>query len=120
MLGAILGFQGASEGVGGVTGCIGVASGLGSLITLGPSPGSQQSHWFPWESDLPGKGQASDRNELCRLLYRFGTIFCDSFHHFYLCHLITYSYTQYSEMLYGLFSLQTNLCISLHYQSDVL
>ena len=27
---------------------------------------------------------------------------------------------QYTEMLYGLFSLQTNLCISLHYQSDVL
>ena len=27
---------------------------------------------------------------------------------------------QYKEMLYGLFSLQTNLHISLHYQSDVL
>ena len=38
----------------------------------------------------------------------------------YLCHLITYSYTQYKEMLYRLFSLQTNLHISLHYQSDVL
>ena len=38
----------------------------------------------------------------------------------YLHHLITYSYTQYHEMLYGLFSLQTNLHISLHYQSDVL
>ena len=37
----------------------------------------------------------------------------------YLCHL-TYSRMQYKEMLYGLFSLQTNLCISLHYQSDIL
>ena len=47
---------------------------------MGPSPGSKHSHWFPWESDLPGQGQASDRNELCRLLYTFGTIFHDSVH----------------------------------------
>ena len=52
----------------------------GSLTTLGPSPGSQHSHWFPWGSDLPGQGQGSDRNELCRLLYTFGTICCGSFH----------------------------------------
>ena len=77
----------------------------GSLTTLGPSPGFQHSHWFPlgsdlphqglgrvpfqgpitptgfpWGSDLPGQGHASDRNELCRLLYTFGTIFCDSLH----------------------------------------
>ena len=52
----------------------------GSPTTLGPSPGSQHSHWFPLGSDLPGKGQASDRNELCRLLYTFGTIFHDSLH----------------------------------------
>ena len=39
----------------------------GSLKTLGPSPGSQHSHWFPWGSDLPGQGQASDRNEFYRL-----------------------------------------------------
>ena len=52
----------------------------GSLTTLDPHPGSQHSHWFPWGSDLPGQGQASDRNELCRLLNTFGTIFCDSFH----------------------------------------
>ena len=52
----------------------------GSPTTLGPNPGSQHSHWFPWGSDLPGQGQASDRNELYRLLYTFGTIFCDSFH----------------------------------------
>ena len=31
-------------------------------------------------SDLPGQGQASDRNELCRPLYTFGTIFHDSLH----------------------------------------
>ena len=38
------------------------------------------SHWFPLGSDLPSQGQASDRNELCRLLYTFGTIFHDSLH----------------------------------------
>ena len=47
--------------------------------TLGPSPGSQHSQWF-LGSDLPGQGQASDRNELCRLLYTFGTIFSHSLH----------------------------------------
>ena len=30
----------------------------GSLITLDPSPGSQHSHWFPLESDLPHQDQA--------------------------------------------------------------
>ena len=53
---------------------------MGSPTTLGPTPWSQHSHWFPWESYLPGQGQASNRNELCRLLYTFGTTFCDSFH----------------------------------------
>ena len=42
------------------------------------------------------------------------------FAHLYLYHLITYSYMQCKEMLYRLLSLQTNLCISLHHQSDVL
>ena len=60
--------------------CIGVGKWTGSPTTLGPNPGSQHSHWFPWGSDLPGHGQGSDRNELCRLLYTFGTIFHDSFH----------------------------------------
>ena len=65
-----------SEGVGGVLGW----QVDGSPTTLGPSPGSQYSHWFPWGTYLLGQGQASNRNELCRLLYTFGTIFCDSFH----------------------------------------
>ena len=30
----------------------------GSLTTLGPSPGSQHSHWFALGSDLPHQGQA--------------------------------------------------------------
>ena len=46
----------------------------------GPYSGSHHSHWFPLGSDLPGQGQASDRNEFCRLLYVFETIFCDSLH----------------------------------------
>ena len=68
-----------SGGVG-VSGCIEGGKWTGSPTTLGPSPGSQHSHWFPLGSDLPDQGQASDRNEVCRLLYRFGTICCDSFH----------------------------------------
>ena len=51
-----------------------------SPTTLGPSPGSLQSYWFPLGSDLPDQCQASDRNKLCRLLYTFGTIFCDNLH----------------------------------------
>ena len=54
--------------------------GTGSLTTLGPSPWSHHSHWFPLGGNLPGQGQASDRNELCRLLYTFGTTFHDSLH----------------------------------------
>ena len=71
--------MGASGGVG-VSGVYYGGKWTGSPTTLGPSPGSQHSHWFPWGSDLPGQGQVSDRNELCRLLYTFGTIFHDSFH----------------------------------------
>ena len=55
----------------------------------GPSPGSHHSHWFPLGSELPGQGQASDRNELCRLLYILGTIFSDSLH---ICIYAAYSH----------------------------
>ena len=55
----------------------------------GPCWGSHHSHWFPLGSDLPGQGQASDRNEVCRLLYTFGTIFHDSF---YICIYATSSH----------------------------
>ena len=48
------GHQGTSRGVGGIGG----GRWTGSLTTLGPSPGSQHSHWFPLRSDLPHKGQA--------------------------------------------------------------
>ena len=41
----------------------------GSLTTLGPSPWSQHFHLFPFRSDLPDQGQASDKNELCSPLY---------------------------------------------------
>ena len=44
---------------------------------MGPSPGSQHSHWFPLGSHLPDQGQASDINEPCSWLYTFGTIFSD-------------------------------------------
>ena len=52
----------------------------GGLTTLGPSLGSQHSDQFPLGSDLPDQGQASDRNELCSLLYTFGTTLSDGLH----------------------------------------
>ena len=91
----------------GCRGCRGVRGALGWQVdwelNLGPSPGSQHSHWFPLGSDLPhagkgpfpgshhshwfslgsnlpGQGQASARNAFCRLLYTFGTIFLSSLH----------------------------------------
>ena len=91
----------------------------GSQTTLGPSPGSQHSHWFPLGSDLPDQSQASDTNELCSLLYAFGTTFRAHLQLLYLCCLITYSCMHCREMLYGLCSLLTNLHTSFHHQSDV-
>ena len=85
-------------------GCIGVASGLGAQPHWAPDQGLSTPAGSPWGvtyltkarqgplsrvpsfplvslgSNLPGQSQASDRNELCRLLYTFGTIFCDSLH----------------------------------------
>ena len=49
----------------------------GRLTTLGTSPGSQRYHWFPFGSDLPVQGQASNTNELCIPLHIFGTMFRD-------------------------------------------
>ena len=46
----------------------------------GPLLRAHHSHWFPLGSDLPDQGMASDRNELCRLLYTLGTTFSDSLH----------------------------------------
>ena len=45
------------EGVG-VSGMHWGGKWTGSSTTLGPSPGSQHSHWFPLEIDLPHQGQA--------------------------------------------------------------
>ena len=57
------GVSGDVRGLGGigasrVVGAFGVAGGTGSPTTLGPSPWSQHSHWFPLGSDLPHQGQA--------------------------------------------------------------
>ena len=51
--------------------------GIGSLTTLGPSPGSQHSHWFPLGSYLPDQGQSIDTNELCSPLYTIATTIRD-------------------------------------------
>ena len=47
---------------------------------IGPQSRVPALHWVPLGSDLTHQGQPSDRNELCRLLYTFGTIFSDSLH----------------------------------------
>ena len=73
----------------------------GSPTTLGSSPGYQHSHWFPLGSDLPDQDQVSDTNELCSLLYTFGTfrdhlqfcIYVASSH--ILAHTVEKCYTDY-------------------------
>ena len=86
----------------------------------GPFLGSHHSHWFPlgeWPTwPRPSKWQ---QWALQAIIYIWNYIYWQ-FAHLYICCLITYSYMQCKEMLYGLSSLQTNLCISLHHQSDVL
>ena len=47
---------------------------------IGPQSRVPALPLVPLGSDLPGKGQASDRNELCWLLYTFGTICHNNFH----------------------------------------
>ena len=127
----------------GSQGCIGGGKWTGSLTTLGPTVGSQHSHWFPLGSDLPHQGQArapvegpitptgfpwgvtylakaKQETEVSTAGYYIHLeLYFMTVAYLYLCHLITYSYMQCKEMLYRLFSLQTNLHISLHHQSDV-
>ena len=62
-VGSIRGHLGAPRDVGAIKGCR--VSGMHwggkwtwSLTTLGPSPGSQHSQWFPLGRDLPHQGQA--------------------------------------------------------------
>ena len=101
--------------------------------------GPQHSHWFPLGSDLPHQGQArapvegpitptgipwevtylakakqvtemSSAGYYIHLELYFMTV-CT----FVSMQPHTYSCMQCKEMLYGLLSLQTNLCISLHH-----
>ena len=84
---------------------------------IGPQSRVSALPLVPWGGDLPGQDQASNKNELCRLLYTFGTIFCECFHiHIYAMssHILTCNIKK-CYMDYFL-----HLCISLHYQSDVL
>ena len=70
-----------------------------------PVQGPSTPTGSPWGSDLPDQGQASDTNEL-------SSPYC--WHYFQDClqfvsmSPIIYSCTKCMEMLYGLFSLQTN------------
>ena len=91
----------------------------GNLTTLGPSPRSQHSNWFPLGSDLPHQGQASDRHELCRILYTFGTIFHDSLH---ICIYATSSHilTHNVKTCYTDYVLSRPIYAYLHHQSDIL
>ena len=83
-LGGNLGGRGVGGHFGGIRGCRGVRGILGWQVDWEPNHIGLLSRvpalpLVPWGSDLPGQGQASDRNELCRLLYTFGTICQDSF-----------------------------------------
>ena len=92
----------------------------GGLTTLGPSPGSQHSHWFPlgeWPtSPRPGRWHKWALQPFIYHWYYLQWPFAV----LYLHNLITYSCTKYREMLLRLFSVQTNLLISFHHQSGVL
>ena len=57
-IGSIRGHWGSPRCVGGCQGVYWGGKWTGSPTTLGPSPGSQHSHWFPLGSDLPHQGQA--------------------------------------------------------------
>ena len=91
----------------------------GGLTTLGPWPGSQHSHWFPlgeWPTwPRPGKWHKWALQPIIYHWHYFQGLFAVS----YLHHLITYSCMKCREMLYRLFSLQTNSFISFHCQYDV-
>ena len=125
--------------VGDIRGLLGASGGVrvywggkwtGSPTTLGPSPGSEHSHWFPLGSDLPDQGQARApfQGPITPTGFPQGVTYLTmaklvtemSSAGYYIHCLITYSYMQCKEMLYGLSSLQTNLCISLPHQSDIL
>ena len=90
MLGPLKGIRGCR----GCQVCHWVASGLEVQPHWVPVQGPSTPTGSPWGSDLPGQGQTSDRNELCKLLYTFDTIFCDSCH---ICiyatssHILTYN-----------------------------
>ena len=62
-----------------MSGGIGVAGGL-EANHIGPQSRVSSLPLVPLGSDLPDQGQASDRNELCTVLYTFGTTFSDSLH----------------------------------------
>ena len=91
----------------------------GGLTTLGPSPWCQHSHWFPmgqwWTWPRSGKWHKWVLQPFIYLWHYFQGLFAVV----YLHDLITYSCTKCRERLYWLFSLQTNLLISFHHQSDV-
>ena len=111
---------------------------------MGPSLESQYSHWFPLGSDLPHQCQARAPVEgpFTPTGFPWGVTYLAKAKQVtevsssgYYIHLALYLVTvctfvstlpyyiflhQCKEMLYGLCSLQMNLHISLHHQSDVL
>ena len=88
----------------------------GSLTTLGPCPALPLVHLGEWPTwPRPGKWHKWAWQPVIYHWYYFQGPFAV----LYLHHLITYSWTKCREMLYRLLSLQTNLLISFHSQSDV-
>ena len=108
------------QGFWGVRGVLGMASGLGAQLHWAPVQGPSTPTGSSGGVTYLAKAKQVTENELCRLLYTFGTIFCDSFHisiYATSSHILT---CNIKKCLHRLFSLQTNLCISLHHQSDIL
>ena len=78
-----IGASGGSWDIGGVRecqGCVGVACGLGAQPHWAPVQGPSTPTGSPGGVTYLSKAKQVTEIELCRLLYTFGTMFCDSFH----------------------------------------
>ena len=62
-------------------GCKGyIGGGLEAQPDLAPEQGPSTPTGYPWGVTYLNKSKASDRNELCHMLYKFGTAFIDGLH----------------------------------------
>ena len=93
---------------------------------IGPQSSVQHSYWFPLGSDLPDQGQASDTNELCSILYTFGTTFRDHLQFYIyaasshiLAHTVEKCYTDY-DISRPIYTYPSTINLMYHYSKVLL